>query len=160
MDRISDVAFDGNTCKTSASGSVNSTGLEPELLTRFELSSSGSKGDVIILNLNFLRLQNSAVKIFLFTLPKSCFLLSRAIDKQNGTAKKYEWTLYAVQRSLALKLFLAYFNRWVQYFWNNFFSLVLSQPFSWSSLQFVFDSLNLSTKRFLCFQPFKIKDPL
>ena len=64
LDRISDVAFDGNTCKTSASGSVNSTGLEPELLTRFELSSSGSTGDVIILNLNFLRLQNSAVKIF------------------------------------------------------------------------------------------------
>ena len=92
MDRISDVAFDGNTCKTSASGSVNSTGLEPELLTRFELSSSGSTGDVIIFNLNFLRLQNSAVKFFFVYFAKVLLLsslLSTANDKQNGTVKKY-----------------------------------------------------------------------
>ena len=102
LDRISDVAFDGNTCKTSASGSVNSTGLEPELLTRFELSSSGSTGDVIIFNLNFLRLQNSAVKFFFVYFAKVLLLsslLSTANDKQNGTVKKYLWTMYSAALS-------------------------------------------------------------
>ena len=83
--RISEVVFEGNTCKTSDSGSVKSTGLEPELLTRFELSSSGSIGDVILVSAYvFCVLQNlGCQKKFRCLLPCQSWLSSCSVLSQS-----------------------------------------------------------------------------
>ena len=106
LDRISDVAFDGNTCKTSASGSVNSTGLEPELLTRFELSSSGSKGDVIILNLNFSTFSKFCCQNFFCLLCQSLASCSVELMINRTVQQRDTYELPIVQRSFALKVLL------------------------------------------------------